>query len=128
MRPSIDFEPLKQLSWKEHLVRFFFGGVITVVTGLVAHFWGPSVGGLLLAFPAILPATLTLLKEHDGRRMAAEDACGARLGAIGMAAFALVVWQTSHALAPPVVLILALVAWTTVSVTAWELRYRHSTC
>lgn len=123
MKPSIDFGPLRCLSWKEHLLRFVFGGVITVVTGLVAHALGPSVGGLLLAFPAILPATLTLLKDHDGRAKAAEDACGACLGAIGMAAFAFVVWKTARPLAPPLVLLLALLAWTIVSLGAWALRY-----
>lgn len=127
MKPSIDFEPLKSLSWKEHLVRFVFGGVITVITGLVAHAFGPSIGGLLLAFPAILPATLTLLKHHNGRAKAAEDARGACLGAIGMAAFALVVWQTTRSIAPPFVLLLALGAWTAVSLGAWGLRYGRGT-
>lgn len=46
-------------------------------------------GGVFLAFPAILPATLTLLQKEDGKRQAVSDAHGATLGALGMVAFAI---------------------------------------
>ncbi len=36
--------------------------------------FGPRVGGLFLAFPAILPATLTLLEKKEGKTKACADA------------------------------------------------------
>lgn len=107
----------------EHAIRFAFGGAITLATGLVAHAWGPVVAGLFLAFPAILPATLTLAARHDGRSDAADDARGARLGAAGLAAFAIVVAIGAPHLAPPIVLLLATLAWLVVNVPLWFVRY-----
>ena len=40
------------------------GGVMTVVAGLIAARFGPVIGGLFLAFPAIFPATATLIEKH----------------------------------------------------------------
>jgi hypothetical protein len=103
----------------EWAVRFAFGGAITVGTGIIGKVWGPLVAGLFLAFPAILPASLTLVKEHDGRAETVEDARGARLGSVALAAFALVVLATAGRLRPYAVLLLAGVAWLLVSVGAW---------
>jgi hypothetical protein len=50
-----------------------------------------SAGWLFLAFPSILPASLTLVVQHDGRRAAADDALGSVVGAVGLAAFGAVV-------------------------------------
>ena len=55
---------------KEYAVRFAFGAAITVGTGLIAHAFGPLVGGLFLAFPAILPASVTLLQHHEDHKAA----------------------------------------------------------
>ena len=119
MRPSFAPAALLEVRAWEYALRFLFGGAVTVCTGLVAHRFGPSVGGLFLAFPAILPATLTLVKEHDGRACAADDARGACLGSIGLAAFAAVVWFAADAWSPVVVLSLATLAWLAVSVCTW---------
>jgi Protein of unknown function (DUF3147) len=77
----------------EHVVRFVLGGAVTVAAGLIARHWGPVVGGLFLAFPAIFPAGATLLEEHevqkkakigcDGRRRGRDAALDA-LGAVGL--------------------------------------------
>ena len=40
-------------------------GAITVLTGLVAKKYGPVLGGLFLAFPAIFPASVTLIEKHE---------------------------------------------------------------
>src|SRR5438874_7084515 len=107
MRVETDFSSLRQTSLREHLVRFVLGGAMTVAAGLIAKRWGPVIGGLFLAFPAIFPASATLIESHevqrkqqigrDGRRRgrdaAALDALGASLGAMGLAAFAVVLWQ-----------------------------------
>lgn len=86
--PRLNLAALSETQPWEYLVRFAFGGAVTACTGVIAHRYGPSVGGLLLAFPAILPASLTLLKRHDGRREAADAAAGARLGATALTVFA----------------------------------------
>jgi hypothetical protein len=38
-----------------YAIRFVIGGLITTATGLVARKFGPVVGGLFLAYPAIFP-------------------------------------------------------------------------
>jgi hypothetical protein len=116
-----EFAPsqLKDTKAWEYIVRFVFGGAITVATGMIGKVWGPLVAGLFLAFPAILPASLTLVKQHDGRKEAVEDARGARLGSIALAAFALVVLVTVDRLPAFGVLTLAAVAWLLVSIGAW---------
>jgi hypothetical protein len=50
---------------------------------------GPRLGGVLLAFPAILPASLTLIERKSDRREVAVDATGAIIGSIGLVVFAL---------------------------------------
>ena len=94
---------LRQTRWYEYASRFFFGGAITALTGLIARKCGPGVGGLFLAFPAIFPASASLIKKHEkekkrragfdgtkrGRVAAGVDAAGAAMGSIGLTAFAL---------------------------------------
>ena len=59
-----DISALKQASWIEYAIRFLFGGLMTVIAGLIAQHYGPELGGLFLAFPAIAPATATLIDQH----------------------------------------------------------------
>jgi Protein of unknown function (DUF3147) len=49
-------------------LRFVLGGLATIVAGLIAEHWGPLVGGLFLAFPAIFCATATLIEKHERER------------------------------------------------------------
>lgn len=123
---DIRFEPsaAKKTKPSEHATRFLFGGVVTVMTGVVAHEWGPWIGGFCLAFPAILPASLTLVKEHDGRKKACDDARGSRFGAIGLLAFAIAVAILAPRVHPALVLAIATVIWVVTSVTTWKLAER----
>lgn len=125
MRPEVDLGELKDKKAWEYLVRFLFGGVVTACTGLVAHAFGPVVGGLFLGFPAILPASLTLVKQHDGRAQAVEDARGGRLGSIGLIAFGGIVWATAPVLSPVLVLVLAAIGWLVVDLGLWFVRFGH---
>ena len=59
---------LRETHWYEYLIRFALGGAVTVVAGLIAARFGPVVGGLFLAFPAIFPASATLIEKHVRRR------------------------------------------------------------
>jgi len=99
---EIDASGLKQTQLREYVLRFVVGGAITVIAGLIAKWFGPGVGGLFLAFPAIFPASVTLVAKHEeekkakegmhGRRRgvaaAAVNAAGATLGSLGLLAFA----------------------------------------
>src|SRR6476659_10121235 len=111
MKPRVDFSKPKQVKPWEYGVRFLFGGAICVATGLLAKYIGPAFAGMFLAFPAILPASLTLVKQHDGRKKAADDARGARVGSIGLVAFAVVVALTATTWAAAAVLAVATLAW-----------------
>jgi Protein of unknown function (DUF3147) len=62
---SVDFSGLRKTKWHEYAVRFVFGGLMTVGAGLIVHRFGPEVGGLFLAFPAIFPASVTLVEKHE---------------------------------------------------------------
>ncbi len=135
---SIRLESLKESKPTEFVMRFVFGGCCTAFAGLIARKYGPGVGGLFLAFPAIFPAGASLIETHEkqrksklgrdgttrGRLAAALDAAGATLGAIGLAAFAAVAcWGISNY--PAVWAIAAsTVVWLLVSAGLWLLR-RH---
>lgn len=121
--PELAVDELKHTKAWEYLVRFAFGGAITVGTGLVGKHFGPVAAGMFLAFPAILPASLTLVNAHDGRRQCVDDARGARLGTLGLVAFAATVVVTVGGLAPWIVLTVAALMWALVDVGAWFLRY-----
>src|SRR5512142_415167 len=84
MTPQVQTQKLRETRWSEYALRFGFGGLVTALTGLVAKEFGPAIGGLFLAFPAILPASVTLIEKHRGKEEAGEDAGGAMYGAIGL--------------------------------------------
>jgi hypothetical protein len=139
MRIEADFSSLKQTNLREHMVRFVLGGAVTAAIGLIARRWGPVTGGLFLAFPAIFPAGATLIEQHEvkrkreigrdgrrrGREAAALDALGASFGAMGLAAFALVLWRFLPGHSSRVALGLAVAAWQVVSGVLWILRKRR---
>jgi hypothetical protein len=126
---------LQEGRWYEYVIRFALGGLMTLVAGIIADIWGPAVGGLFLAFPAILCASATLVEAHERREKrehggkghrrgtdaAALETAGAALGSVGLATFALAVWL----LVPGcgiAALGLGSIAWFMVSVTCWRLR------
>jgi len=128
-----NFGALAKIKFSEQATRFFFGGAVTVVAGLVAKYYGPLVGGLFLAFPAIFPASATLLAKtqeqkkaahgmHGGRRATqavAVEARGVAWGAIGLACFGLVIWKLIPEWNAAAVLAAATGTWFFVSVSLW---------
>ncbi|HEY8088337.1 MAG TPA: DUF3147 family protein, partial [Polyangiaceae bacterium] len=122
MKPTVDLGKLTKSRPWEYGVRFLFGGLVTACAGLVTHRWGPVVGGLLLGFPAILPASLTLVEEHGGRAEAVDDARGGTLGSVGLVAFGAVVWLTADGWPAAGALLVATVAWAVVAGGLWALR------
>jgi Protein of unknown function (DUF3147) len=71
---------LRQTLWYEYLVRLVLGGAMTVIAGLIAARFGPVVGGLFLAFPAIFPASATLIEKHVRERKEKAGFPGTRRG------------------------------------------------
>ena len=120
LRSSAKRERLRQTKPREYLIRFVFGGLVTVGAGLVATRWGPVVGGLFLAFPSILPASLTLVSSHSRLTgSAGADGLGAAPGSLGLALFALLVWQFGSHAPAWLVLSLAALVWVVVGLGTW---------
>jgi hypothetical protein len=133
---EIDFSSLAKIKWYEYAIRFAFGGAITVAAGLIAKRWGPEYGGLFLAFPAIFPASATLVEKKEkekkakagidgasrGRILAGLDAAGAALGSLGLVAFAIVVWSQIADHSAWMVLLSATLTWMAVAGVLWYLR------
>ena len=132
---SVKFSALRQTRWYEYAIRFVLGGFMTVCAGVIADVYGPLIGGLFLAFPAIFPASATLVERHErkrkeksglagarrGKDAAALDAYGAALGSIGLLAFACLFWitvSTSIGLA----FCSALGGWIAASLLMWSMR------
>lgn len=137
MRIEANFNALLETTWQEYTVRFLFGGAITTIAGIVAKEFGPGVAGLFLAFPAIFPASATMLekhekekpetqagKEHRASEAVSADASGAATGSIGLAAFAVTAWRLFHEHSSWLTLLAATLTWLAVGFLTWELRSR----
>jgi len=140
------FAALKDTRPHDYAIRFLFGGLCTVAAGLIAKRFGPGVGGLFLAFPAIFPAGASLIEKREkekkqkagfegtarGRTAAGIDSIGASIGCIGLAGFAALLWLGLPHLKPYVVVIAAAFVWLGISIGCWLIRksrimrYTHS--
>lgn len=133
------FAAIKGIQPHEYALRFFFGGAVCVLAGLIAKRWGPGVGGLFLAFPAIFPASATLVEAHEkkhkaragydgtnrGRMVAGVDTAGTAIGCIGLACFAAVFWLGLNRWPIYVVTVTAIVAWLALAAGIWLLHKMH---
>jgi hypothetical protein len=133
MKIEVDTSRLGESRWYEYVVRFAFGGGVTAAAGLIAKHYGPSVGGLFLAFPAIFPATATLIEKHEKERKEREgkngtqrartavgmDAIGTTIGAIALLVFAGIAWRQMPSWSLPPVLLGAMAAWLFVAGSGW---------
>jgi hypothetical protein len=115
---------LKNAKASEWILRFIFGGLISATAGLIGQKYGVVVGGLFLAFPSILPATVTLINEYDGWQKAAEDTRGAAFGSIGLLIFTLVVALTLEKWGIAASLGAATGVWAVCSTLIWKLTRR----
>lgn len=136
MKIEINLTALGRSKWYEYLVRFAFGGAVTALAGIIAKRYGPGVGGLFLAFPAIFPATATLLEKHEkqkkeragragalrAREIAGADAAGAALGSIGLVVFAVIIWGWLPEGPLALILSIATLAWLLAAVMLWIAR------
>jgi len=136
MRIRFHFAAIRRTKPSEYAVRFLFGGAVTLLAGVIAHYYGPSVGGLFLAFPAIFPAGITLIAKHEerkrqkagldgkerGRLAGALDTRGAMIGSCGLFFFAFCVHAVLPVLSAASTFGLATLAWFASSVLIWRLR------
>jgi Protein of unknown function (DUF3147) len=136
---SISTSGLKRAKWWEYLLRFALGGLITATAGILAKKFGPSFGGLFLAFPAILASSVTLVEKHEreskeqkgmngsyrGKHAAGADAAGAAMGSIGLIAFAACVWKLLPGHNPWLVISGAILLWAAVCIAVWSLWKRN---
>jgi hypothetical protein len=117
----------------EYAMRFVFGGLCTALAGWIASRYGPAVGGLFLAFPAIFPASASLIETHEkerktkigsdgrnrGRMAAGLDSAGASMGCIGLFAFAFLLYRSLAEHNSYVVITLATFTWAIVAFLSW---------
>src|SRR5712671_1208998 len=136
IKVSVNLSALGRTKWYEYALRFVFGGAVTALAGIIAKRFGPEIGGLFLAFPAILPASATLIEKHEkqkkeragkegsgrGKAAAGVDAIGASMGAVGLAVFALIVWLRLPESGTALVLGGSALVWFVTSVSIWKLR------
>jgi len=139
MKILINLAALRPVKWYEHFARFLLGGLISVAAGLIAKAFGPTVGGLFLAFPAIFPASATLLDKHErekkqkagipvtirGRLAVGLDARGAPMGSLALAAFAGVVWKALPHASSSGALGAAFALWIALASAIWRVRRLH---
>ena len=135
-RIEVDLSALQETKPREYAVRFLFGGLCTVLAGLIAKHFGPGVGGLFLAFPAIFPAGASLIENHEKRRKAqihadgtnrgrvaaSLDSAGASVGCVGLLGFAFVLWKGLPAHSAAVTVSAAGITWLLLSYGLWGMR------
>ena len=140
MQIRIDSSVLRTTGWSEYGIRFLFGGAITAATGIIAKEYGPGIGGLFMAFPAIFPAAATLVEKHEkerkwrhglhgtrrGREAASLDAAGAARGSIALLIFGVLVWKLLSAFSAWMVLVGAALAWLVACGLLWRARHLKS--
>lgn len=133
MKVQANLSALRRTRWYEYATRFLLGGAITAAAGMIAKHFGPVTGGLFLAFPAIFPASATLVEQHEkrkskrsrihgehcGQEAAALDAAGAAMGSIGLIAFAIAVSLLLTRFSTALVLAGCAILWFAVSMGIW---------
>lgn len=109
--PAVQPGKLRQVRPREYLIRFALGAAISVIAGIIGLTVSPRFGGAFLAFPSILPASLTLIQEQEGTRQADRNAIGAVLGGAALVVFAMIGEAAFGHLEPYLALVLALAGW-----------------
>lgn len=107
----LDLSKLKKLKLRDYAIRFLFGGAISILAALIAHWTTGRIGGIFTAFPAILLASLTIINRKEGKDAAAADARGGVVGAVALVIAAIVLSLTLMPLAGVWSLLLTLAAW-----------------
>lgn len=116
-RITIDPERVRVAGWRPLALRFAFGAAMGLIAGVVTLLAGPAVGGVFLASPATLLASLTLVAREEGLHSARDECRGATCGAVGLIAFGLLTALGLGRLRWPATptLVVATIGWALVS-------------
>lgn len=123
---GVSLSDARQEPPRDLLIRFCFGAAISAVAGIVSVVFGVELGGIFLAFPAILPATLTLVEQEEEHKQAENLDVGAIIGAVALGAFAVVGWRLFTTIGAPSTLAAAGVTWLVAAVAMYLLLSRIS--
>jgi len=104
---------------RDLIIRFAFGAVVSAVAAVLAIVIDPRFAGIFMAFPAILPATLTLIEEEGSERKAKDDDVGAILGAAALVLFGGLTWWLVPKLGAAPALVIAIGGWLIAAVTLY---------
>jgi hypothetical protein len=107
---------------RQALLRFAAGAAASLVSALVSELGGAQMSGPLLALPAILLASFTLIERDKGAEAACDDARGAVFGGVGMVAFAVVAAGLLGRMQTWSVLVLATLGWAVTSVVLYGVQ------
>jgi hypothetical protein len=122
-RPSLKLSRIRQARPRDLAIRFVAGAATSVVSGVLTLVFGARVGGVMLAFPAILAASLTLIEQQENSEEAREDARGAVMGALALALFATVCALRFEKWNPVVVLAVAAGVWLAAATLGYRLAW-----
>ena len=120
----IRFRPREIVSMgrRQAAIRFAAGAGASLVAALVSELGGARISGPLLALPAILLASFTLIEHEKGAEAARDDARGAVLGGVGLVAFAVVAARLLGRMPTWSVLVLATLAWVLTAVGLYVIQ------
>jgi hypothetical protein len=122
-RPRLDVGKIAGVRRRDLIVRFAAGALTSILAGAASLVFGARVGGTMLAFPAILAASLTLIEEQEDSVHAREDARGAVLGGSALAAFAATAALALGAISGVLALALAATAWLAVALIGYAILW-----
>jgi Protein of unknown function (DUF3147) len=122
-RPRFDLQKALKVRRRDTVVRFAAGAITSIAAGAVTLAFGARVGGMLLAFPAILAASMTLIEEQEDSADAREDARGAIGGGCALAIFAGVAALTLGHMPGALALLVAAAAWLVSAVSIYVLLW-----
>ena len=121
----VDPAKLNKIGWWEYAERFLLGFAISAGATVIGHVFGQKAGGAFLAFPAILPASLTLVDKKEGRAAAMNHGLGALFGGVGLVAFALSLRASVGSL-HSWSLVVALLAWAVIAFGGYAVFARRA--
>jgi hypothetical protein len=117
--PKLSGSEIKEATPRELLIRFLAGALTSIGAGVLTLLFGARVGGIMLGFPAIMAASLTLIEQEEDSIDAREDARGAIVGASALTLFAAVATLAFGHLGGGLALVLASAAWAAAAVLGY---------
>lgn len=123
-RVGFSLEQFRKTPPRDLLIRFAFGVCVSTVAAVIAIATNSRFGGIFLAFPALLPATLTLIEKDASERQAKDDDIGAILGATALIGFAGLGWWLFPRIGAPAALTVAGLGWFLAAISLYLILQR----